>query len=175
MKQYYEALFLSDTDLRQNAIVHNFAIQIALVQYSGRSKHAWAFSETVKTISKITYTPAGSHFWIAPNLQWQLSVWMDICRVPFQHNKELIMFISYLERCVIFKSVWYARHFEYSCKRCTWTRSGSKIILWGVALVSCSTSTPINHILFFLPNTSCIRKPQVISGGGGCAPPAPSP
>ena len=29
---------------------------------------------------------------------------------------------------------------------------------------------------FFLQNTSCIRKPQVISGvgGGGCAPPAPS-
>ena len=43
-------------------------------------------------------------------------------------------------------------------------------------LVSCSTSTPINHIVFFLKNTSCIRKPQVISGGGrGCAPPVPSP
>ena len=26
---------------------------------------------------------------------------------------------------------------------------------------------------FFLQNTSCIRKPQVISGRGGCAPPAP--
>ena len=46
----------------------------------------------------------------------------------------------------------------------------------GGALVSCSTSTPINHLVFFLQNTSCIRKPQVISGGGGeCAPPAPSP
>ena len=32
--------------------------------------------------------------------------------------------------------------------------------------VSCSTSTPINHIVFFLQNTSCIRKPQVISGRG---------
>ena len=41
------------------------------------------------------------------------------------------------------------------------------------ALVSCSTSTPINHIVFFLQNTSCIRKPQVISegmGGGGAHP-----
>ena len=37
----------------------------------------------------------------------------------------------------------------------------------GGALVSCSTSTPINHIVFFLQNTSCIRKPQVISEGGG--------
>ena len=32
------------TDLVQNAVFHNFAIQIALIQYSGRSKHAWAFS-----------------------------------------------------------------------------------------------------------------------------------
>ena len=48
--------------------------------------------------------------------------------------------------------------------------------LGGGALVSCSTSTPINHIVFFcVQNTSCIRKPQVISGGGEWAPPAPSP
>ena len=48
----------------------------------------------------------------------------------------------------------------------------------GGALVSCPTSTPINQ--FFLQNTSCIRKPQVISGGGGVAhplhpPPRPAP
>ena len=43
--------------------------------------------------------------------------------------------------------------------------------LEGGALVSCSTSTPINHIVFFLQNTSCIRKPHVISGGRGvCTP-----
>ena len=48
--------------------------------------------------------------------------------------------------------------------------------LGGGALVSCSTSTPINHIVFFcVQNTSCIRKPRVISGGWGCAPSAPSP
>ena len=34
------------TDLGQNAVFHNFAIQIALIQYSGRSKQPWAFSET---------------------------------------------------------------------------------------------------------------------------------
>ena len=45
--------------------------------------------------------------------------------------------------------------------------------LGGGALISCSTSTPINHIVFFWQNTSCIRKPQVISGKGGgeCAHP----
>ena len=48
----------------------------------------------------------------------------------------------------------------------------------GGALVSCSTSTPINHIVFFSfwaeYRTSCIRKPQVIlgrGGGGGVAQP----
>ena len=44
---------------------------------------------------------------------------------------------------------------------------------WG-ALVSCSTSTPTNHIVLFFAEYSCIRKPQVISGvggGGGCAHP----
>ena len=56
-------------------------------------------------------------------------------------------------------------------------RGGSRIFFRGGALVSCSTSTPINHIVFFLQNISCIRKPQVISGGGGggCAPTTPSP
>ena len=43
--------------------------------------------------------------------------------------------------------------------------------LGGGALVSCSASTPINHIVFFLQNTSCIRKPQVISERGGGAHP----
>ena len=44
------------TDLGQNVVFHNFAIQISLIKYSGRWKHAWAFSEIVKKIFKITYT-----------------------------------------------------------------------------------------------------------------------
>ena len=61
------------------------------------------------------------------------------------------------------------RKTTYTC------RGGSRIFFRRGALVSCATSTPINHIVFhFLQNTSCIRKPQVISRGG-CAPPAPSP
>ena len=42
------------------------------------------------------------------------------------------------------------------------TMADPGFFLGGGALVSCSTSTPINHIV--LQNTSCIRKPQVISG-----------
>ena len=45
------------TDLgQQNAVFHNFAIQIAIIQYSGRSKHAWVLAKPLKKISKITYT-----------------------------------------------------------------------------------------------------------------------
>ena len=44
------------TDLVQNAVFHNFSRQIAFIQYSGPSKHAWTLGETVQKISKITYT-----------------------------------------------------------------------------------------------------------------------
>ena len=56
---------------------------------------------------------------------------------------------------------------------CVWTEALSGAgadpgtFLGGAALVSCSTSTPINQIVFFLQNTICIRKLQVISKGGG--------
>ena len=51
--------------------------------------------------------------------------------------------------------------------RFVWTsRGGSRIFLGGGALVSCSTSTPINHIVFFFAEYQLFRKPQVISGGG---------
>ena len=43
-------------NLGENAVFHNFEIQIALIQYSGRSRHAWAFSKTAKKHLKITYT-----------------------------------------------------------------------------------------------------------------------
>ena len=84
------------TDLRQNAVFHNFARQIGLIQYSGRSKQAWAFSETVQKMSKITYTASRFSDW--PNLQSEpLIAWMNINRVTLQHNKEFIMFIFYFK------------------------------------------------------------------------------
>ena len=36
------------TDLRQNAVFHNFSRKIAPIQYSEPSKPAWAFSKTVQ-------------------------------------------------------------------------------------------------------------------------------
>ena len=78
------------TDLGQNAAFHNFAIQIALIKYSRRWKHAWAFSETVKKISKITH--AASRF--ATILT--SAKWMNNYRVTLQQSKEFIMFIMFI-------------------------------------------------------------------------------
>ena len=50
------------TDLEQKAVFHNFGIQIALIQYSGRWKYAWAFSETVKKFPKSPIRASSSHF-----------------------------------------------------------------------------------------------------------------
>ena len=56
------------------------------------------------------------------------------------------------------------------------SRGGSRSFLGGGALVSCFPSTPINQIyIYFLQNTSCIRKPLVISGGGGLRTPCTLP
>ena len=53
----------------------------------------------------------------------------------------------------------------YSC------RGGSRIFLGGGALVSCSTSTPINHIVFFcrIPVVLENRRSSRV-GGGVCSP-----
>ena len=54
------------------------------------------------------------------------------------------------------------------------TGADPEFFLRGGALVSCSTSTPINHIIF-LQNTSCIRKPAGHLGGGGVRTPCTLP
>ena len=59
---------------------------------------------------------------------------------------------------------------------CSVFRGGSRIFFRRMCtrlLLYFNTNKP--HSFFFLQNTSCIRKLQVISGGGGCSPPAPSP
>ena len=73
----------------------------------------------------------------------------------------------------IYYTIIHSKYFSVSDWLKPWAYPG--IFLGGGALVSCSTSTPLNHIAFFsLQNTSCIRKPQVILGGGGGVPPVPS-
>ena len=72
-------------------------------------------------------------------------------------------------------------HYQHGCCNCELdlreehAQGRIQDFLRGGALFSWSTSTPINHIFFFWQNTSCIRKPQVISGGGGVSHPLHSP
>ena len=77
------------TNLGQNAVIHNSAIQISLIKYSGRWKHTWAFSEIVINIFKTNYTAS------RPSLL-TTAKWMKNNRVTLQHNKEFVMFIFYL-------------------------------------------------------------------------------
>ena len=99
------------TDLGQNAVFHNFAIQIALIQYSGRSKHAWAFSETVKKISKITYTASWFSLLTSAKVDWIYYVYF--------------LFNGFITMCNL-QSIWYARHFDYSCKWCSWATENKR-------------------------------------------------
>ena len=128
VKQDYEPLFLSYRP-RTECSSSQFCNTNCTHLYSGRSKQAWAFSETVKKNSKITYTASRFSLFTSAKLQWELSVWMKINRVTLLHSKEFfisILYLMVLERCVIFKSVWYARHFEYSCKWCSWTTENKR-------------------------------------------------
>ena len=77
------------TDLRQNAVFQNFSRQIALIQYSEPSKHAWAFSKTVQKISKITYT--ASRFSLLTSAKFSV----NIKRVTLQHSKEFIVYFLF--------------------------------------------------------------------------------
>ena len=62
VKEYYEALFLSYRPQTIGSQFHNFSRQFAFIQYSEPSKHACAFSETVKKMSKNTYTASWFYF-----------------------------------------------------------------------------------------------------------------
>ena len=66
------------TDLRQNAVLHNFSTQITLIQYSGPSNHAWAFNETVKKFPKSPIRPAGSEKHLSSLLVF-LPNWLNFC------------------------------------------------------------------------------------------------
>ena len=92
-------------------------------KYSEPSKHTWAFSKTVQKISKKPYT--ASRLSLLTNAKFTV----NINRVTLQYNKELIMFFSLFNGFIMMcnlKSVWYARHFEYSCKRCSWTTENKR-------------------------------------------------
>ena len=100
LKQYTMRRSFYHTGLRQNAITvfHNFARQIALIQYSfqdDRSTRGLLASESVKKFPKSPVT--ASRFSLLTSAKFELRPvkCLHINRVTFQHNKEF-MFIFYL-------------------------------------------------------------------------------
>ena len=70
--------------LGQNAVFYNFARQIALIQYSGRSKHAWAFSKPfTKKVSKSPIMASRFSFLTST----KFAVQAVKCLNELQHNK----------------------------------------------------------------------------------------
>ena len=114
-------LFLLYFTILQDKL-HSFNIQD---DRSSRGLLARAF----KNFQNHLIRPAGSHFLTSA----KFAVWVVKClhinRVSFQHNIEFIMFIFLFNGCITMfnlKSVWYARHFEYSWKRCSRTTESKR-------------------------------------------------
>ena len=72
VKQYSEALFfiIQTSDRMQCFTILQYKLHSLNIQE--RWKHAWTFSETVKNISKITYTASRYSLWQAPN-EWTIT------------------------------------------------------------------------------------------------------
>ena len=83
------------TDLRQNAVFHNFAIQIGLthIQDHRGTRGLLARPFLKKKNFNITYTASRFSLFAVRAVA---SVSTNINRVKLQHNKECIMFIFFL-------------------------------------------------------------------------------
>ena len=51
---FFIIFYFFHIDLGKNAVFHNCAIQIVLIQYSGRSQYAWDFSDFTYTASRFS-------------------------------------------------------------------------------------------------------------------------
>ena len=100
------------TDLGQNAVVLNFAIQIALIYIQDDQSTRGRLAKPLKKFPKLPIRPAGSHFLLAPNCNESWVFESKLIELRFYIVKNFLFLFFYLmvlERCVIFKSVWYAR------------------------------------------------------------------
>ena len=130
MKQYFQALFLSyrprtDCSISQ-FLQHKF--YSLNIQDDGSTRGLLA--KSLKKCSKSAIQPAGSHFWQSPN-EWKI---IELSFNIINHSLCLFFIQRFYKRFVIFKSVSYARHFEYSCKWCSlnhWKQKAQRFKLQG--------------------------------------------
>ena len=122
-KEYYEALFLSYRPRTKCSISQFFKTNcIHSIFRTIEARVDFKLAKPFKKFPKSPIRPAGSNFWQVPNLR------RNFKRVTLRRDKEFIesIFLTVLWRCVILKSVLYAWHFEYSCKRCLWTAENKR-------------------------------------------------
>ena len=115
------------------------------------------------------------------------SRWKIHSRHSFIHVSVILYISMYINTCILGRTYFVERSIHLIEEHWLLIITGVQVsgvitgadpgfFLGGGALVSCSTSTLINHIVFFFwQNTSCIRKPQIISGTGGAHPQHPPP
>ena len=77
--------FFYHTDLVQNAVFQNFSRQIAFIQYSGPSKHAWTLNQRNRSKN------VQNHLYGQPVLTFdKRQICEEILRVTPRHDKEFI-------------------------------------------------------------------------------------
>ena len=100
---------------------------VFIIQTSDRMQYFTILQKFPKSAKRL----AGSHFCSASCgrvFEWTLT---DLCS-NIINNLLCLFFIQWFYWYVIFKSVWYARHFEYSCKRCSlndWKQTAQRLKL----------------------------------------------
>ena len=118
VKQYYEALFLSYRPRTECSISKfcNTKCTHSIFRTIDQSTRG-LLAQLLKKIFKIIY---GQPVLTFAKLAVVVFEW-TLTELRFNIIKKFLrlFFIYWFCRCLIFKSVWYARHFDYSCKRCS--------------------------------------------------------
>ena len=88
-----------------------------------RTINCGLLAKPLKTFPISPIRLASTQFWRTPNLQWPL---IELLFNIIENLLFLIFYSMVLYGCVILKSVWYARYFEYSCEQCSWTTENER-------------------------------------------------
>ena len=111
------------TDLVQNAVFHNFSRQIAFIQYSGPSKHAWTFNQRNRSKN------VQNHLYGQPVLTFdKRQICEEILKeLRFNVIKNLLSLFflnGFITMCNLKKRL--IRTLGYSCERCLRTAENKR-------------------------------------------------
>ena len=105
------------TNFVQNAVLHNFSRQIAFIQYSGPSKHAWTFNKRNHS-KNFQNHPYGQPVLTFEKRQICEEILKELRFNVIKNLLSLFFINGFITMCNLKKRL--TRHFEYSCKGCFW-------------------------------------------------------